>query len=101
MVAETAQGLCYDVVNWRHFPRVVVGVVLFNTAVQMSSWASEPGRWYTGLNAFDVIFVAVYVAELAAKYLAAGPRWPPNLPLTHARRRHLFEQWVRCCDHSL
>ncbi len=81
-------------VHWRHFPRVVVGVVLFNTAVQMTSWASEPGRWYTGLNAFDAIFVAVYVAELAAKYLSAGPRWSPAPPLTQT---HNVISWTSAC----
>lgn len=68
------QAKCYDVINSRYFPTAITCFILFNTVVLMTSWATEPGKWYTGLNALDTIFVAVYIAEVAAKYLAYGPR---------------------------
>ena len=37
-------------IHWRHFPALVVAVVLLNTAFQMTSWASEPAGWHTGLE---------------------------------------------------
>jgi hypothetical protein len=38
------------VIHWRHFPVLVVAVVLLNTAFQMTSWASEPAGWHIGLE---------------------------------------------------
>jgi hypothetical protein len=44
------QGRCYDAIHWRHFPALVVAVVLLNTMFQMTSWAAEPRGWHTALE---------------------------------------------------
>ena len=49
------QGRCYDVIHWRHFPALVVAVVLLNTAFQMTSWAAEPRSWHTGLEVTNYV----------------------------------------------
>ncbi len=46
-----------------------MAVVLLNTALQMTTWASEPRGWHDALQYIDLIFVLIYTVEMVAKML--------------------------------